>query len=112
MIIYQLHEIGGEWENYYDHIIGSYLKKERAKEEKIKAEQKEKSRQERHIKCCNCPILDNNVQADTLEYTKHICGNYCSIAKIYEDKFGYDCKNYECNWDKSEFRIIEVEVEE
>ena len=34
MTIYQLHEYSGEWEDYRDRIIGSYLRKERAEEEK------------------------------------------------------------------------------
>ena len=42
MKIYQLHERGGEWEDYYDYIRGSFLRKERAIEEKIKAEVKQK----------------------------------------------------------------------
>lgn len=42
MKIYQLHEYGGEWEDRYDYIIGSYLRKERAEEEKVKAEKMEK----------------------------------------------------------------------
>ena len=30
MKIYQLHEYGGQWEDSFDYIIDSYLKKERA----------------------------------------------------------------------------------
>ena len=41
MKIYQLHKHGGEWEDYRDVIIGSYLRKERAEEEKLKAEKEE-----------------------------------------------------------------------
>ena len=112
MRIYQIHKCGGQWEDSYDYIIGSYLKKERAEEEKVKAEKKESTRIERHKKCCNCPIVDNDLQADTLEYAKHTCGSYCGNAQIYEDKFGYGCENYECSWDDSSFSIDEVEVEE
>ena len=36
MKIYQLHKFGGEWEDSYDYIIGSYLRKERAEEETMK----------------------------------------------------------------------------
>lgn len=43
MIVYQLHKCGGEWEDSFDYIIGSYLRKERAEEEKIKAETEEKN---------------------------------------------------------------------
>ena len=112
MKIYQLHECGGEYEDYFDHIIGSYMRKERAEEEKLKAEQEELARQERHRKCCSCPLLDRDLQMNTLNYIKYVCGNYCSNAQIYADGFGYDCENYESNWDDSSFRIDEIEVEE
>lgn len=110
MKIYQLHEFGGQWEDSFDYIVGTYAKKERAIEEKNKLEQKEVARQERYKKCNNCPILDDDLQADTLEYAQHTCRNYCSNARILEDKFGYDCENYEGSWDKSRFRIDEIEV--
>ena len=38
MKIYQLHKYGGEFEEAYDYIIGSYFRKERAEEEKMKVE--------------------------------------------------------------------------
>jgi Na+/melibiose symporter-like transporter len=41
MKIYQLHKYGGEWEDAYDYIIGTYWLKKRAEEEKSKAEAKE-----------------------------------------------------------------------
>ena len=110
MKIYQIHETGGQWEDYFDCIVGTYLHKDRAESEKIKLEQKEKTRQERYKKCNNCPILDDDLQADTLEYAQHTCRNYCSNAQILEDKFGYDCENYEGSWHESSFRIDEIEV--
>ena len=110
MKIYQLHEFGGQWEDRFDYIVGTYVKKERAVEEKLKLEQKEAARQERQRKCNDCPILGNDLQCDTLEYAQHACHNYCSNAQISEDKFGYECGNYECGWDASSFRIDEIEV--
>ena len=112
MKIYQIHETVGQWEDYFDYIVGTYLHKDRAESEVQKLVTKEVDRQERYRKCSNCPIIDNDLQSDTLEYAQHACSNYCSNAQIYEDKFGYDCENYEGNYDNSSFRIDEVEVEE
>ena len=112
MKIYQLYEYGGQWEDAFEYIIGSYMRKERADEEKLKAEQKETERIKQYKRCNNCPINDNDLQSETLEYAQHTCHNYCGNAQILEDKFGYDCENYAGSWEESKFRIIEVEVEE
>lgn len=109
MLIYQLHEYGGEWEDRFDYIIGSYLKKERAEEEKVKAEAKEKELVEQDKKCNECPYLyDAYTTNDELL-------SYCSKAKLERDEYDPDtmnCKNYYTHWDESIFEIIEVEVEE
>ena len=112
MKIYQLHEYSGEYEDFRDYIIGSYLRKERAEEEKIKAEQAECTRQERYKKCNDCPIIDTDLQSGTFEAARNLCSKYCNHAQIYEDKFGFDCENYEGNWDEATYQIKEVEVEE
>jgi hypothetical protein len=60
MIIYQLHEYTGQWEDYCDYVVGSYLKKERAEKEKIKAQINEKELIEQSKKCVNCPFLEED----------------------------------------------------
>lgn len=106
MLIYQLHEYGGQWEDSFDYIIGSYLKKERAEEEKAKAEAKEKELIEQHKKCNDCPYLyDAFISNDELL-------SYCPKAKLKEYEDDIDCENYYTHWDESSFEIIEVEVEE
>lgn len=111
MKIYQLHECSGEWEDYHDYIIGSYLRKERAEEEKAKREAKEKELIEQSGKCFNCPFVeeDNESLNDLLsEYP-----DYCTKAKLGKTEYGIiDCKNYYSHWDDSIFKIEEVEVEE
>jgi len=44
MKIYQIHERGGEWEDYYDYIASSYLSEEKAiaEKERLEKEQAEK----------------------------------------------------------------------
>lgn len=106
MLIYQLHEYGGQWEDSFDYIIGSYLKKERAEEEKAKAEAKEEELVEQHKKCDDCPFLYDEF------ITNEDLLSYCSKAKLTKHKYGTSCKNYYTHWDESSFNIVEVEVEE
>lgn len=106
MKIYQLHECGGEYEYCYDRIIGSYLKPERAEEEKLKAEAKEKMTREQSAKCEDCPYLyDAYISNDELLF-------YCPHAKLEEHDGDIDCANYYVTWDEVTFHIEEVEVEE
>lgn len=106
MLIYQLHKYGGQWEDSFDYIIGSYLKKERAEEEKVKAEAEEKELVEQDKKCNDCPFLyDDFIDNDKLL-------SYCSKAKLTKNEYGTSCENYYTHWDESIFKITEVEVEE
>lgn len=111
MKIYQLHEHSGEYEDYRDRIVGSYLRKERAEEEKIKSETKEKEMTEHSKRCLNCPFVefDDTVNINDLliKYP-----NYCSESKLRKDEYGIECDNYYTHWDRATFKIEEVEVEE
>lgn len=110
MRIYQLHEYSGEWEDFTDRIIGSYLREDRAKEEKIKAEIKDRELIEYGKRCMNCPFLEedfSNLNDLLQEYS-----DYCDKAKLSENDYGIDCKNYYSKWDNSTFEIEEIEVEE
>ncbi len=110
MKIYQLHKYGGEWEDAYDYIIGSYLYQKRAEEEKIKAEAKEQELVERSNKCYNCPFLENPFSQ--LDVLTHQYKDYCSDAKLDDgDEWGIICDNCYHHWDESYFEIKEVEVE-
>ena len=108
MKIYQLHKYSGEWEDFRDHIIGSYLRKERAKEEKAKSEAREKELVEQSNKCDACPYLyDSYITNEKLL-------SYCTKAKLEKNEYGddMDCVNYSTHWDEATFKIEEVEVEE
>lgn len=111
MKIYQLHEHGGEWEDSYDYIRGSYLRKERAEEEKVKAEAKEKQRTEQGRKCNNCPFLSEH-PFENIEDLLSKYADYCDETKLEQTDYGISCKNYFCYWDEPYFKIEEVEVEE
>lgn len=111
MKIYQLHEYSGEWEDFRDYIRGSYLRKERAEEEKAKAEAKENELANKSQKCNLCPVLDVYPFASFDSLLDKYC-DYCSEMDLEETDYGLNCKNYYLKWDKSTFKIKEVEVEE
>jgi hypothetical protein len=110
MKIYQLHSYSGEWEDFRDIIIGSYLSKERAEGEKLKVEAKERELAEYGKRCCNCPLLEHafqNIEDLLVEYP-----DYCNEAKLRQSEYGIICDNYYMHWDEASFKIKEVEVEE
>lgn len=111
MKIYQLHEHSGEWEDYRDRIIGSYLRKERAEEEKTKAEAREKEAMEQSKKCNRCPFLEDAFSPNI----DHLLGkhpNYCDKVQLSAGDYGIDCDNFYLHWNDADFEIQEVEVEE
>lgn len=107
MKIYQLHKHGGEWEDYRNIVIGSYLKKERAEEEKLKAEKEEKIKRQQAEKCAECPynsdIADESLMADLMR-------QYCNHSDISFDDGTIFCKAHRYHWYDAEFYIEEVEV--
>lgn len=110
MKIYQLHEYGGEWEESYDYIIGSYFRRERAEEEKAKSELKYKEDRELSRHCSNCPLVEDWSLDDTVAKK---CKEYCDRFKYVDvGDDGFDCGNYVGLWTDSHFKIEEVEVEE
>lgn len=111
MKIYQLYEYSYDWEDSMDYIRGSYLKKERAEEELVKAKSKEEESRSKNDKCQQCPFVgEEQCELDTLLSTYH---DYCSDMKLYEDAdHCLDCENYYFQWGYSTFGIKEVEVEE
>lgn len=111
MIIYQLHECRGEWQDSRDNIIGSYLRRERAEEEKIKEEIQEKKLKEQSDRCWYCPFLEEPF--DNLDNLMSEYSEYCDKAELEnEEGYGIDCANYYSHWDDAYFYIKEVEVEE
>lgn len=112
MKIYQLHECSGEYEDYRDRIIGSYLRKERAEEEKAKAEAKEQDLNKQEKKCQKCPFHGSEEKLEDLlqKYPK-----YCDKLDMLEEDEDYDmiyCDNHFFRFDESTYYIEEVEVEE
>ena len=108
MKIYQIHEWGGEWEDRYDYIVGSYLLEEKAiaEKERLEAEEKEAA------KCNICPLYfcepDCNgdcEDCDNLRIDK--AKKYCDRYK--QSDYG-KCENFYLKLYDGHFNIEEVEV--
>ena len=112
MKIYQIHEYSGEYEDYMDRIVGSYLLQARAEEEKQKLESREAEFAAQSKKCHTCPIWNYASTTDIGEIiAKH--GDYCDEAKLLcDDVFGIDCENYFTLLRVATYTIEEVEVVE
>ena len=110
MTIYQLHECGGQWEDHFDYIRGSYLYKNSAEKDKLIIEKTEQELQKRSQRCINCPFLDEDF-AYKDELLKEYSG-YCDQADLVKSGLfdSIDCNNYASKWDDVTFYIEEVEV--
>ena len=112
MKIYQVHGYGGEWEDSYDYIIGSYLSEKRAYEEMNEFIEEEEYLRELHEKCIHCPLFVHNE-----EFSKEDVGRYCDKYEPFDkskhniDNYDDDlCVNLNWNHEDSYYYIEEVEV--
>lgn len=110
MKIYQLHEYYGMYEDYTDDIIGSFLRKERAVEEKAKAETKEQELIAKHNKCRECPYAYEDFE--DMDNLLDIIPDYCDEVEVGYSSWGAYCNNEYTKYDTHKFEIVEVEVEE
>lgn len=109
--IYQLHESGGSYEDYYNIILASYLHKSKAQEHLNKLNKDKRIIEEEVNKCCNCPI--NHLTKRKYNKNKDIINNYCDKADIQFDDNYVDCGNileYPYLWDEPYYQIKEVDV--
>lgn len=110
MIIYQLHETSGEYEDYMDRIVGSYIRLERAKEEKMRYEKESAERILNFRHCMGCPYINEDLENE--EMIKHM-NTYCDHSKICCDENGEPlCANYTGWLDECNYYLITVEVME
>ena len=111
--IYQIHKMSGEYEDYLDTIVGSYLRKEVIKT----LQDKEDRRRACAIKCRECPVQDYNRYYD--RNFRSVINEYCEdFEEEHELDYGEEqlfCKNeyylYSA-YDDAYYEIQEVEVEE
>lgn len=112
---YQLKEHGGQWEDYYEYTIATYLSYEKAKEKFDELNQKSKEIEERNDKCQHCPWIwdwDEHGEEKLRERTNEYCDKAeLTIEKFEDDDFEFVCKNYYENfYDIPSYRIEEIEI--
>lgn len=104
MVVYQIHERGGSYEDAYDFIRATYLSKEKAEKEWKALVNAETDRNKLAEKCNKCPIYDYVMNKNT---EKKIL-QYCSLFNY--NNATEDCRNREERWDEVEFDLKTVEV--
>lgn len=107
MIIYQIHKYEGEYEDYSDTIVSSYLDYNKALSEKERLEQEELSLREQGKKCGNCPYIGYYYRTEDLI---DLDPRYCSEVSLENTNYGIGCNNYFSHWDDATFEILEVNV--
>ena len=114
MIIYQLHETSGEYEDYTDRIIGSYMRRKRVVEEKARREKEVVDKNSRIRHCMCCPYLNALYEDIGNKELIDKMTEYCDHSKITINEYGYAiCSAYGgCIFDDREFYFETVEVEE
>lgn len=116
MEIYQIHERSREqadgYDVFYDRIIGSYFKPQKAEFELMKHKAKAKIRQQKSIQCEKCPLFyDNTLPQNDINKISEIADNYCGDSMIVEDASGYICENYTSQIPECSYYIEAIEVE-
>lgn len=107
--IYQIHEKGGEYEDCFDHIVGSYLRKEKAERELEKFNDALNERHARYQECSNCSA-QFGCSADEVDKVRKRCDRFAS--EDYES-FIWFCKNAMDSYDESvRYEVEEVDVDE
>nr|DAM46358.1 MAG TPA: hypothetical protein [Bacteriophage sp.] len=108
MIIYQIHKYEGDYEDYSDTIVSSYLDYNKALSEKERLEQEELSLREQGKKCAECPYISGCWSI--IKGLTNIHSDYCNEASLENTEYGVECDNYFSHWDDVTFEIVEVDV--
>ena len=109
--IYQIHERGGAYEDCFDHIVGSYLHKEKAERELEKFNDTLNERHARYQKCSNCSA-QFGCSASEIDRIREGCDHFSAEDEDDESFIGF-CKNAVCSYDRdARYGIEEVGVDE
>lgn len=106
MKVYLLVECAGEWEDYREHVLKGYTKREAAENEKVTLEKTEQILREQSKKCAECDLYWNSIPDTT---------GYCEFSSKAEWK---DNEVIGCSYHFTSYRycvtyrIDEIEVEE
>ena len=107
--IYQIHETGGEYEDCFDNIVGSYLHKEKAKQELEKFNEVLNEQYMYYQKCSNCPAQFGCSESE-IDKIKESCD--CFAMEDDESFIGF-CKNAVYSYDENTcYEIEEISVDE
>lgn len=101
MKVYRLIECSGRYEDYTEFHIGTYARKEKAKEVEKSHKQMNKEAEEQAILCDQCYTCDDN--------GKDICQKLCMSFKALKNN-PHECANYSFAWEPRTYRIDEEEV--
>ena len=107
--IYQIHETGGEYEDRFDNIVGSYLHKEKSKQELEKFKDALSERRMYYQKCSNCSA-QFGCSVSEIDKIRKRCDRFAS--EDYES-FIWFCKNAVDSYDESvRYEVEEVDVDD
>ena len=109
--IYQIHERGGAYEDCFDHIVGSYLHKEKAERELEKFNDALNERHARYQKCSNCSA-QFGCSASEIDRIRERCDRFSAEDEDDESFIGF-CKNAVYSYDRdTRYGIEAVGVDE
>lgn len=105
--VYQIHEYGGEWEDAFDYIVGSYLSEEKAITEKKNLEAEEDNLYNLYQKCCACPLYLPDKMKEYCDKYEPFDKDKHSLDEFDGDEF---CVNHSWYFENTYYKIEEVEV--
>ena len=109
--MYQIHERSGAYEDRFDHIVGSYLHKEKAERELEKFNDALNERHARYQKCSNCSA-QFGCSVDEIDKIRKRCDRFSAEDEDDESFIGF-CKNAVCSYDRdTRYGIEAVGVDE
>ena len=109
--IYQIHERDGAYEDCFDHIVGSYLHKEKAERELERFNDALNERHARYQECANCSA-QFGCSADEIDRIRERCDRFSAEDEDDESFIGF-CKNAVYSYDRdTRYGIEEVGVDE
>lgn len=111
--IYQIHEISGEYEDYRDTIVCSYLHKERAEEVLKTLRDEEDKRRARAQKCRECPVREHD--HELCSAIREYCEDFDEEYELNDGEEQLFCGNEYYSYsayDDIYYEVEKMEVEE
>lgn len=109
MTVYQIHEYTGEYEDFVDRIVATYLDPNKAQADMDRRRAEVAKLEESANKCSCCPtrtICFDDVTENIINSIKRYCDQFDKV-EIDEE---IDCKNFFELWDVPSYRIRAEEV--